>query len=98
VSITKRYRQSVYGDYFTITYYPQRNGTYKLYCLEHPHDPFGKSATENHLFSSGQICVTAGREPTTFDQARAIAAAFIDGWSEYVRTGTFPKGSRSYNV
>lgn len=98
MSVTRRYRQTVYGDYYTVSYYPQQNGTYKLYCSEHPPDPYGKSVHENHLYSSGEICVAAGKAPTTFDRAQAIVAAFIDGYSEYVRTGSFPKGSRSYNV
>jgi hypothetical protein len=63
---------------------------YKLFADRRPPDPFGKGAQEHHLFTSGQICVSAGEEPRTLDRARAIAQFWCQGFSTYRRTGVFP--------
>jgi hypothetical protein len=85
-------------DRYTVDAYSQSDGTVKIYASEHPPDPWGKGVSENHLYSSGEICVAAGHEPTSFDQAKAIAMVWCEGWSKYVRTGVFPKGSKRVNV
>jgi hypothetical protein len=85
-------------DRYAIDFQKQANGTIKLVAVEHPPDPHGLPVTEHHLYSSGAICITAGHEPKTDDRARAIAVHWMHGWSEYVRTGRFPKGPRRVMV
>jgi hypothetical protein len=85
-------------DQYTIDFRQQSNGTIKLFAIEHPGDPWGKGVSENHLYSSGEICVSPGREPRTYDKAAAIAMVWCEGWSTYVRTGDFPSGSKRVNV
>jgi hypothetical protein len=85
-------------DNYAIEYVPQSDGTYKLFARQHPADPYGKPVNENHLYSTDEICVAAGHEPETLDRAKAIAVHWMEGWSQYVRTGEFPKGSRRVTV
>ena len=85
-------------DEYTIDYRPQADGTIKMFATDHPHDPYGKPVSENHLFSTNEICVTSGHEPRTMDRAKALAVHFMEGYSQYVRTGEFPKGSRRVHV
>ncbi len=85
-------------DRYTIEFRPQRGGTFKLFALSHPADPYPKGADENHLSSSGEICVSAGSEPRTIDKAQAIAMVWCEGWSTYIRTGKFPTGGKRVNV
>lgn len=92
-----RYRQTPYGDIYTIEF-RNAGSYYTIWCSEHPDNPYDDDVSKCHLYSSGQVCVTAGKEPRTLDKAKAIAAAWIDGYSEYVRTGVFPTGTRRYNV
>ena len=85
-------------DRYTIEYRPQSGGTIKLFALGHPPDPYGSGVATNHLYSTGEICVSAGHEPRSLDQAKAIAMVWCEGWSAYVRTGKFPSGSKRINV
>ena len=85
-------------DHYTIDYRPQSNGTIKLFATEHPYNPYGGPVTEHHLYSSDEICVASGHEPRTMDRAAAIAMVWCEGWSQYVRSGVFPKGSKRVNV
>jgi hypothetical protein len=95
---TKRYRQTQFGDLYTIQFRPQPSGTVKLFCLDHPYNPYSDDAAKCHLYSSGEICVSHGCEPRTLDRAKAIATAFMDGYSQYVRTGVFPNGGKRVSV
>ncbi len=83
---------------FTIDFRLQSNGTYKLFALEHPDNPYGGSVQDHHLYSSGEICITAGFEAKTLDRARAMAMLWCEGWSQYIQTGSFPTGRRQVNV
>jgi len=85
---------------FRIEIRDQGNGTYKLYCLQHPSIPAGYSRNVNdcHLYNNKEICITAGKEPRTFDKAVAIAQFFCHGFSTYVDTGRFPNKSAKVNV
>ena len=85
-------------DVYSVDFRPQSDGTIKLFAISHPADPWGKSVQENHLYSSGQICVAAGHEPRTADRAKAIAMVWCKGWSDYVRTGRFPSGTKKVNI
>ena len=96
-SLTQTYR--IGGtDVYTILYKRQSNGTYKLYCTKHPRNPKDKCPTKCHLYASGEICITAGKEPRTLDKAKAIGMAFCKGYSQYIRTGTFPNGARRVDI
>ena len=95
--MTKRYR--VGGNYiFELEYRSQPDGTIKLFALDHPSDPHGKTSIEHHLCDDGWICVSQGNEPRTMDRAKAIAVHWMEGYSEYIRTGVFPKGGRRVTV
>jgi hypothetical protein len=85
-------------DRYTIEFRPQADGSIKLFAINHPPDPWGKPVTVNHLYSTGEVCVTAGREPRTAERARAIAMFWTKGWSVYCRTGVFPNGRQRVNV
>ena len=95
---TKRYRETTTSDRYTIEYRKQSNGTYKIFCTEHPYNSQSTSVHKCHLYSSGEVCVAAGREPRTLDRAKAIAMIWLQGYSQYVRTGKFSEGKRRVNV
>lgn len=85
-------------DTYQIDYRTQSDGTIKLYCPLHPHDPHGKGSPEHHLYDSTEICVAKGKEPRTLDRAKAIATLWMEGFSKYVRTGSFPQGGGRVKV
>lgn len=85
-------------DRFAIRYDALPDGTIALYAVERPRDPFGGPVTTTHVYNDDRICVATGHEPRTYDRAKAIAAAWMEGYSSYVRTGTFPNKARHINV
>ena len=85
-------------DNYQIDYRPQSDGTIKMFAPTHPTDPHGGSVHENHLYPTGEVCVAKGHEPRTMDRAKAIAVHWMEGHSEYVRTGEFPNGARRVKV
>ncbi len=97
-TITKYYRQTTYGDRYTIEYRLQTDGTYKLACLEHPTNPYSTDVTKCHLYPSREICVSSSYCVDSLEKAKAVAAAFVDGYSQYVRTGVFPNGAKRVHV
>jgi hypothetical protein len=93
----KRYRVNGSDDY-TIDYRAQADGTYKMFAVDHPSNPCGGCVSDHHLYSSGEICVSAGNEPRSLDRAKAIAVRWMEGYSKYIRTGEFPNGPARVNV
>jgi hypothetical protein len=95
---TKRYL--VDGvDRYVIEFHKQLlDSTWKLFCFQHPHNPRSTDVAVCHLFSSGQVCVAAGREPRSLAKAKAIGMFWANGYSTYIRTGVFPNGSTKVNV
>ena len=94
-----RMRYVVKGtDHYVIEFRPQSDGAIKMFVINHPADPWGKTVVVHHLYTNGTICVAAGHEPRTADRARAIAQVWAAGWSSYIRTGTFPSGSQKVNI
>ena len=85
------------GDEYLIDFYHD-GSKYSMYAPLHPECPFDPKVTESHLYDSGQICVTAGKEPRTLDEAKAIAMVWAEGYSEYIRTGSFPAGGKRVRV
>jgi len=96
--ITKQYRETTYGDRYTIEYHPQRDGTWKMFCYEHPYNPFSTLVNDCHLYSSGEVCVSSSYRVDSLDKAKAIATFWIDGYSRYIRTGEFYNGQARINV
>src|SRR5690242_462545 len=98
--VVKKYvnRQAGYADAFTIAYRTRGNGTIRIDALERPADPV-RNNDEAHVDLNGTlVCVTPGKEPRTLERAEAIAHAWMLGFSEYVRTGKFPRGTRRVDV
>lgn len=97
MATTKHYR--VNGrDTYTVKYVKQSNGTYKIYCTERPYNPQSRDPNKTHLYSNGQVCVSRGKEPRTIDKAQAVGMAFCEGYSQYIRTGSFPNGRKRVDV
>ena len=91
-------RQRGYTDSYQIAYQQEDNGTYTIWAEDRPHDPH-RIATEAHVALDGEkVCVAGGKEPRSLERAEAIAHTWMLGYSEYVRTGTFPKGTRRVDV
>ncbi len=76
----------------------QSGSYYTLHAITYPPNNRGGGVTDHHLYSSGQICVSAGYEPRTIDRAKAIAMSWCEGWSKYVRGYDFPNGAKRVNV
>ncbi len=86
------------GDTFRFDFRRKRtSGGYVIYCLAHPYSPYelGHAA---HLHEGDVICVLPGREPKSLERAKAIAFAWMRGFSHYIRTGDFPNGPARVNV
>lgn len=96
--MTKRYRQTPYSDLYTIEYHPQADGSLKLLCTEHPYNPYSTAVTDCHLYSNNEICVSSSYRVDSLEKAKAVATAFMDGYSQYVRSGVFPNGAKKINV
>lgn len=93
----KEYRVNGRDD-FRIDFRSQPEGTIKMFPLEYPVDPTGASLVSKHLLSSGEICVSSGNEPRTLDRAKAIAVLWMEGYSKFIRTGTFPNAGGRVTV
>lgn len=89
MTVRKEYRVHGRDDYI-IDYVPQSDGTYDLYCRQHPADRHGQGPSHHHLYESDKICVAEGREPRSLADAEMIGKAWVEGWSEYIQTGEFP--------
>lgn len=85
-------------DNYQIEYRQQSDGTIKLYARSFPPDPFEGDSHAHHILPDGSICVSSGNEPRTLDRAKAIAVHWMEGYSQYIRTGTFPNESRRVRV
>jgi hypothetical protein len=94
-------RQATYADAYTIWYRREDDGTYTLWAHNWPNDPF-HNVDESHLGGStpagAEVCIAPGKEPRSLERAEAIAHTWMLGYSEYVRTGKFPKGTRRVSV
>ena len=59
-----------------------------IFCLSHPSlDGRDPSVHKTHLYSSGQVCFVAGREPRNEARAEALAKQWAEYFLEYRRTG-----------
>ena len=71
-SVTKRYRIDG-ADEYTIEY-RWLASFYKIFAVSCPSDPHGNGPGTHHRYDSGEICVAAGKEPRTLDNAIAVAS------------------------
>lgn len=97
-TVRKRFRQTPHGDMYTLEFRRQSDGHWDIHAIESPHNPQDTSVSICHLYSSGEVCVMAGKEPRTLDRALAIAFFWMDGYSAYIRTGKFPTAAKKVNV
>lgn len=96
--ISKRYRETTYGDIYVMAFASSREG-YTIYCRQHPPNPNSKSPNDTHLYADGHICVDRSKfNPTTLDQAKAVAFAWMTAFSQYIRTGRFPNEAKRVHV
>lgn len=98
MSITNEYRETSTGDMYIIRF-EDDGETWRAYANEHPDNPYDANVTKCHLYSSGEICVDRHKfNPETLDSIKAIAYLWMECYSHYVRTGTFPKTGGRVNV
>lgn len=83
----KFYRSKDGGSTFKFAFVPEGDHI-SLHCLSHPpllgRDP---DPNKTHLFSSGKVCLVAGREPRTQARAEELARQWAEYFLEYRRTG-----------
>ena len=99
--VTKYFRNrgAGYTDVYRIEFeWLEHVRYFVMYCHEHPDDPHGKSPEHHHLMGSGKLCQRAGRESRTMEHAEAFAHWWMERYSIYVRTGTFPMTSGTVRV
>jgi len=95
--VTKHYR--VDGrDAYTVDYVEQPDGTWKLWCFHHPHNPRSTNVVDCHLYPSGEVCIAAGNEPRSLRDAIKIGVYWTHGYSRYIRTGQFRNSGGKINV
>jgi len=88
--ITSEYRETNTGDYYIIRFERRSDGVWRIFADLHPHNPFNTSVHQCHLYDSKEICVDHSKyKPRTLDQAKACAVMWMEGYSQYVRTGRF---------
>ena len=87
----RHYRSKNGRHYFTFKFVNQ-GGHIDIYCTRHP-SLRGRSTTviKTHLYSSGLVCFTSGREPQTQRRAEILAKQFSEYLLEYIRTGKAQK-------
>lgn len=97
--ITKQYRirGPGYVDEYTI-HIEWQGQHYVLSCSNSPYNPRRSKYAEHHLMKSGRICIREGHEPKTLDRALALIALWMEGYSAYCRSGSFPTETKRYNV
>lgn len=98
MNVTKHYHDKVNGHRYTIEYRQGADGTWTIWALDSPPNPYGGSAHTHHLYDSKEVCVDQSRKPRTLDRAKAIAVYWMNRYSEYVSTGKFPQTPGRVNV
>jgi len=96
----KRYanRQADYADEYAIAYQREDDGTFTIWAEERPDDPY-RDPDEAHVALDGEkVCVAPGREPRSLERAEAIAHTWMLGFSVYIRSGRFPRGTRRVDL
>ena len=94
----KAYRNSDNGDEYLIEYREEDDGTYSIWAIESPRNPYSGNVEKHHLYESGKVCVESSHTPRTMERAIALAVYWMNRYSVYVRTGQFPKTVGRINV
>lgn len=98
MSIKKEYRESDTGDLYIIRYEDHGN-TWRAFAEDHPYNPYDESVVKCHLYPSSEVCVDRTKfNPQTLDQIKACVFLWMEGYSQYVRTGVFPATGGRVNV
>ena len=89
--VRNEYRESATRDHYIIRYEQGSDGIWRIYAEHHPENPYSSAVTSCHLYPSGEVCVNRSKfAPRELDQAKACAYLWMEGYSQYVRTGVFP--------
>ena len=97
--LVKRQRYRVDGDdEFLLRFAREDDGTFSIWCDDHPYNRHGGGAQDHHLYSNGQVCVTVGREPTSLDRAIAIGHVFMTSFAHWCKYGTRGRTGGKVNV
>jgi hypothetical protein len=100
-TVTKEYENDEYGDLYEIEYRGDEgwfSSTWEIWALAAPENSFDDDVAKCHLYPSGQVCVTPGKEPGDLESAEAVAHYWMERYSEYVRTGVFRDDGGSVDV
>ena len=96
-----RWKTYVCGsDSYKIEYrFNTGKGWWEVYAVDKPTNRFNTNINDSHICpKTGLICVAKGREPRDFEKAEAIAYLWMQGFSVYVKTGSFPATGGRVNV
>ena len=91
-TLTKEYENDAYGHLYEMEYREDDgwfSSTYEMVALTAPANRYDTDVAKCHLYPSGKICVTPGKEPRDFETAEAVALYWMERYSEYVETGVF---------
>lgn len=97
MSVTKRFRVDGWAD-FTLEFRRGADGTYSIWCLDHPTNAHGGGVSDHHLYSDRHVCIAEGREPRTLDRAIAIAHVFMKSFAHWCQTGKHGRTGGRVNV
>ena len=87
MNTSRMYRSRCGRHDFGFRFVP-RDGHIEIVCTRHP--PLGgrdDAVSRTHLYSSGEICFVAGKEPRTLAEAERRAAQWAEYLLSYIRTG-----------
>lgn len=98
MSITIEYREGGTGDLYILRY-EDKGSTWRIFVEAHPENPFDSSVLKCHLYPGGEVCVDRTKfNPSTFEDAKAVAYFWMANYSQYVRFGKFPATGGLVNV
>jgi hypothetical protein len=90
MSIRKEYRETATGDLYIIRY-EQDADTWRAFAEHHPRNAYTDRPSECHLLRGDEICVDRDVfNPESLSEITAVAALWMTGFSQFVRTGEFP--------
>lgn len=91
MNVRVAYRETKTDDVYILVYEHGSDGIWRIRAEQHPDNPFDNAVYSCHLYSNGEICVDHSKfAPRALDQAKACAYLWMEGYSQYVRTGVFP--------
>jgi hypothetical protein len=95
---TFRYTVPTTGESYTFTLV-YKQPAFRIQVLTYPGGPRnGDTVEKHHLYGDKSICISRSHLPKTRKKAMAIAMAWCEGWSRYIRNGSFPTSGISVDV